>query len=253
MKIFTATSGRSGTGFLWAAFNEFTSLECHHEAPPVLKGDLLTEANAVPYPDCARLVGKAKEIAAKGPYMDSAHQFMKGFYPYALAEMPDLKVIHLVRSPLKVMRSRLVRGSFPGNSHWVQNIGLRMQMLKVSDYTWQKWSPLQKIAWDWLEHEERFWRARGNFSQVVDVTFDALVGNSVPTLVYMFESLGLEHSVDSEKISGLHRNSNRVPSVIKPGDLDEFEQVCQDIRAAGSSDLIWLKEPMYEILKDFRP
>lgn len=251
-KIFAATSGRSGTGFLWAAFKAFTDLEAHHEALPILKGDLLIEANQVPYPDSAALVRKAKEIAAKGPYVDTAHQFMKGFYPYALAAMPDLKVIHLVRSPLKIMRSRLVRGSVPGESHWVQSYGLRQQMLRVSQSTWDRWTPFQKIAWDWLEHEERYWRVHANFAQVVDLRFDDLVGDSVNTLKALFEELEVDHRVEASAIPGLHRNANGVPSKVHPNDLGKFDQVCDDIRMAGCSDLAWLDNPLYTSLRDFR-
>ena len=252
-KIFTATSGRSGTGFLWAAFKEFTDFESYHEALPILKGDLLIEANQVPYPDCDALVRKAKAIATKGNYVDTAHQFMKGFYPYALAEMPDLKVIHLVRSPLKVMRSRLVRGSVPGNSHWVQSHGLRQQVLRVSSTTWERWTPFQRIAWDLLEHEERFWRVRGNFSQVVDIQFDDMIGNPVSTLAVLFDKLGVTHRIDPKKIDSLHRNSNSVPSKVHPNDHEKFEMVCNDIRKAGCSDLSWLNDHLYTTLRSYLP
>jgi hypothetical protein len=155
-KIFLATSGRSGTGFLYSCFKEFTDFECHHEESPILMGQLLVKANSVEFPNCKTLVNKSKSIAKRGNYIDTAHQFMKGFHLYCLEEMPDLNVIHMVRSPLSVMKSRLLRGSIPGKSVWVQPHGLKNQILKLKPKDWDGLSDLQKIGWDWLEHEKRY-------------------------------------------------------------------------------------------------
>ena len=198
-------------------------------------------------------VDKANAIASRGPYMDSAHQFMKGFCPYALAAMPDLKVIHLVRSPLKVMRSRVARGSWPGNSHWVQPHGLNGQRLTIPEEQFESLTNLQKVAWDWLEHEERFHVVKNQFAQIVEVRFDDLVGpRSAETLSGLFEELGVPHRVDESKLAGLHRNANSVPSKVQSGDLKQFDRLCDMIRATGTSNLAWLDDPLYLGLKDFR-
>lgn len=239
VKIFAATSGRSGTGYLASAFREFTSLDAYHEDPPVLRGKLLIRANSVPFPRCRTLVQKAKRIAGRSGYVDTAHQFMKGFAPYALAEMPDIKVIHLVRNPLEVMRSRLLRKSIPGKSEWVQPLGLPNQLLHLSgaDLT-----DLQLIAWDWLEHEERFHRMRGCFREVHHVYFHELVGpDSSSVLAKLFERLRVSYLIKDEKLSDLYKNSNPAPSTPRPGDLAQFQEVCSRIRASGRSDLAWLR------------
>jgi len=242
VKIFLATSGRSGTGFLAAAFTKFTSLEVHHEEAPVLKHDLLRRANSVPYPKCSDLVNKAKSIAGRGPYVDTAHQFMKGFAPYALAEMPQLKVVHLVRNPLEVMRSRLLRGSVPGKTGWVQSLGLPNQLLPIPA---KGLTDLQLIAWDWLEHEERFHRMCTQFSEVHELRFRDLTGTPAGTLRDLFTALGLRHSVEERQIPQLHRNANPRPTQVLPGDLEKFQDVCTLVRTAGFSDLQWLETAPY--------
>ena len=253
MKIFVASSGRSGTGFLWKVWDTFTDFEAHHEEWPLAMGELRDELNTSPYPGVPRFTQKAREISAKGPYIDTAHQFMRGFYPYALSEMPDLKVIHLVRSPLEVMRSRLSRGCVPNGtsngSLWVGKHGLPLNLIYLPE--WDDLNPLEKIAWDWIEHEERYWRYKGRFAQTLELSFEDLTGpDSVRFIKSMFEEFQV--SPTKEIVSLRPYNSNPSPSKVQEGDLESFRRVVRSVRDAGCSDLAWLDDPLYTGLKDFR-
>lgn len=241
MHIFVAASGRCGTGYLASGFGRFTNIGAFHEQPPVLKGPLLREANSLQMSET--LKAKAKAISQNPFYIDTAHQFMRGFHRYALAEMPDLKLIKLARDPLEVARSRINRNVVPGRTPWLGLPDDPANMIQLPDSIWSQLSDLQKILLDWIEHEERFSLFRNEVQQVVYVTFEELTSQPNVTFPRLFDELGIRtyQLVDID----LNKNSNRVSTLVKPKDQIEFEALIDIIRSQDYL-LNWLNEPYYQ-------
>ena len=104
---------------------------------------------------------------------------MRGFYKYALNEMPKLKVIKLARNPIEVGISKLNRKEIPGKSPWVRAPFDDETLLKVTKEEWDSMSSLEKIYLDWFEHEHRFWVNKDSFSHI-SLTFEAHKGYREP-------------------------------------------------------------------------
>ena len=241
MKVFVASSGRCGTGYLHAGFNRFTGMDAFHEAHPVLMGSLLKEANS--HTESKTLREKAKRVAKHPFYMDAAHQFMRGFYTYVLEEIPTAKVIKLARNPLEVARSRINRDVVPGKNPWLGDILDDKNVLRLSEEQWQELTDFQKILWDWLEHEDRFDRIKDELSQIVYVSFEALTKNSGNTFKRIFKELGIKkYKIDT---IDLYRNQNLRSSMVQPGDQQEFDELVSTLRKSGY-EMAWLNTDFYQ-------
>jgi len=241
MKIFVASSGRCGTGFLYEGFRRYTNIGAYHEESPVIKGPLLRAANS--YKENSALGKKASLIAKRSWYIDTAHQFMRGFYPYVLEKIPTAQVIKLARDPLEVARSRLNRGVVPGRSPWVGHPDDERNIIKLSREEWDSLSDLQKVLWDWIEHEERFDQIKEQFVQVVYLSFVALTKNTHDTFKRIFEELGIyRYQIDT---IDLRKNSNAKLTVVHPGDQEELDQLVSLMRSKGHA-LAWLDTAFYQ-------
>lgn len=242
MNIFVASSGRCGTGYLSKGFERFTNISAFHEQAPVLFGDLSDQANHLAM-DSVFLDIKAQNIAKHSFYIDTAHQFMRGFYRYALKHMPNLKVIKLARDPLEVARSRIHRQVVPGRTPWLGKFDDELNIIKLTDEEWNSLTDLQKILLDWIEHEQRFHETKDQFAQIVYVTFEALTLNTGNTFKRIFKELGIVNfNIDTVD---LYRNANSKASIIQPGDQEEFDALVSLI-ASKDIDLSWMETDFYQ-------
>tara|TARA_R110001606_G_scaffold389214_1_gene555139 strand:- start:333 stop:1076 length:744 start_codon:yes stop_codon:yes gene_type:complete len=244
MKIFVASSGRCGTGFLCSGFKRYTNISAFHEQNPVLVGSLLREANCSGLESLALQV-KAKDISRNYSfYIDTAHQFMRGFYRYALAEMPNLKVLKLIRNPLEVAVSRINRKVVPGSSGWLGRYDDENNLIKIPKKKWEELSDFQKILLDWIEHEERFDRVKDSFSQIVYIDFKELTNNPDVTFKRIFDELKIKR-YEIKETSLLNRNSNKKKSAYCLKQKSELEYLIKTLNTLGYS-LSWLKSPYYK-------
>lgn len=244
MKIFVASSGRCGTGFLFSGFKRYTNISAFHEQKPVLTGSLLREAN-LPGLESFALREKAKYINKNYSFfIDTAHQFMRGFYRYALDEMPNLKVIKLVRNPLEVATSRINRKVIPGETGWLGKFDDENNLIKVPRDKWEGLSDFQKILLDWVEHEHRFNQTKDTFLQVVYIDFRELTNESADTFKRIFDELKIK-KYKINKTNLLNRNSNRDKSVYSVEQKEEFEYLIKMLNTLGYP-LNWLQSPYYQ-------
>lgn len=241
MKIFTASTGRCGTGFLSECFKHYTYIAAFHEQPPVLAGKLLEEINNTNAIDNELLIRKAKAIARNPFYIDTAHQYMRGYYKYALAYIPNHKVIKLSRHPAEVISSRMNRNIIPGNNGWVLKPTWRCNTLKIKKQDWGLLSNPEKIAWDWLEVENRFWKNKHLFGQISYLKFDDLTSTPYKSVKKICDEFGIKHC-KLKNSSSFHRNSNKESSSRKY--LPEFQSVVKYLDK--KYDLSWLKDPHYD-------
>jgi hypothetical protein len=116
--IFTLTSARSGTLFLRSLFaHNVADCVCRHEpffdwGNPTLFGPAIYDAYAGRLERIrARLAKKSAYIQRlkTGAYVECSHAFLKSAYVAALEFFPQMRLIHLVRNPLKVAKSEAYR------------------------------------------------------------------------------------------------------------------------------------------------
>ncbi len=111
--IFCLTTARSGTKYLTYLFkNNIKSCVSKHEPTPTMFGK----------PTYWYLVGKNDEIKKiflkkvkkihgynTDVYIETNHAFLKSFSDISMEVFPDMKLIHLIRNPLKMAKSGLNR------------------------------------------------------------------------------------------------------------------------------------------------
>lgn len=244
MRIFVASSGRCGTGFLSGAFRQCTNISSFHEQDPVLVGDLLNQANKSGI-ESEELKHKAKKIREQYSfYIDTAHQFMRGFYKYALEEMPKLKVIKLARNPLEVGRSCLNRGDIPGKTKWLGKYNDEDNLIKLEEDVWNKLTDFQKILLDWIEHEYRFEKVKESFDQVVYIRFEELKNFPEVTLESLFIELGIKnYSINN--LDKVNKNENKKETVTTEEDLTELLDLIVLLKNKNYN-LNWLENEYYK-------
>jgi hypothetical protein len=116
--IFTLTAARSGTLYLRNLFRlNARDCACRHETffdfgNPTMFGRAIYDAHAGRIEKIRARLAKKRRFIQKLPgsiYLESSHSFLKSSYVAALEIFPDLRLIHLVRDPLKVAASEAYR------------------------------------------------------------------------------------------------------------------------------------------------
>lgn len=124
--LFTLASARSGTLYLRDLFrNNVVDCASRHEpffdwGNPTLFGPAIYDAFAGRWDRIrARLAKKRNyvEQLAESVYLESSHAFLKSAYVAALEFFPDMRLIHLIRNPLRVAHSETYREQWRRRVH----------------------------------------------------------------------------------------------------------------------------------------
>ena len=114
--IFTLASGRSGTHFLYQLFRRNAAgCVCRHEPygyNPSMFGRPIYDLAVGDLGAVRRLAErKARIIRGYAPatYVETSHAFLKSWSDVAIDLFPNMKLVHLVRDPLKVAKSEAWR------------------------------------------------------------------------------------------------------------------------------------------------
>ncbi len=114
--VFTLSSGRSGTHYLASVIQaNATNCFCVHEPwfynPGMFGNPIHAYAKGDDAPIRRLLERKQRYIARKSPktYVETSHAFLKSYWHLAPEYFPDLRLIHVVRDPMKVARSEVQR------------------------------------------------------------------------------------------------------------------------------------------------
>ena len=116
--IFTLTSARSGTLHLRHLFqNNLNDCACRHEpffdwGNPTLFGPAIYDAFAGRWDRLRTRLAKKRDYIQRlkgGVYLESSHAFLKSAYVVAMEFFPEMRLIHLIRDPLKVAKSEAWR------------------------------------------------------------------------------------------------------------------------------------------------
>lgn len=234
--IFTVTTGRSGTAYLWRILELLPGIASRHESSPLFS-ELMREIQT--RPEAARdfwLKRKLPAIRECGQpiYVETGHLFCKGFLEplLELGTTPDL--ILLSRPHREVASSLLQLGTIPGRTAG----GLRWYLgpedpgvLPLPD--WRSLADYQLCYWYCLEIERRaraygeIVRARGGRS--VAVTLAEI--NTLAGFRRLLRELDLprpslynwtKYTWNRNRI--LNRKAGERFAVEPPRDLDRFER-----------------------------
>lgn len=124
--LFTLTSARSGTLYLRNLFRRnIKGCVCRHEpffdwGNPTLLGPAIYDAQAGRRERIRALLIKKRDYINRLPgtaYLESSHAFLKSAYVAALEIFPEMRLIHLIRDPLKVARSEAYREQWRRSIH----------------------------------------------------------------------------------------------------------------------------------------
>lgn len=146
---FITSTGRTGTGFFVHLFNNHVQNSWSlHEPKPAFRrraGRLIKEGvktGDITYfkvPRIYRGMTASKEVYVECNYhLASAMDVVRGAFP-------ETKIIHIIRDGRDIVTSWLNRNRYITNDH--------ITPMEVGDADaatkWEKWTPLQKLAWHW--------------------------------------------------------------------------------------------------------
>jgi len=114
MILFTLTSARSGTLYLRELFrHNVRGCVSRHEpffdwGNPTLFGRVIFEVHAGRRDRIRKLLAKKQAYIERtngSVYLESSHAFLKSAYVAAMEYFPEMRLIHLIRDPMKVAKS----------------------------------------------------------------------------------------------------------------------------------------------------
>jgi len=242
--IFVATTGRSGSESLSKIFQAADRAVCFHEPYPLMYADYPNPSHKSEY-FRSRFYGSKRiniKRAAAGNryYVETNHQFIKNYADHAIAHFGDkIRVIHMVREPVKVAASFYAIDSIPGTSktgkHYLLYPEHDDNLIQIADllYDDPEFShDLYKCLWYWYEIESRIKSYMERYPSVRWHTIRTDQLNDEPSLVDLFETLGIRYDADALKSLVGSRENTKSALKKQSVDLVEAEEMHQKLRAA---------------------
>ena len=189
----------------------------------------------------ARIIGRCGRAA----YVETSHAFLKSWCDLAPDLFPNLKLVHLIRDPLKVAKSE-------ANRHeWLDWFHFPVRNYRGGDgRLYPRWAlttlepiyqhvadrPLtlfQRYAIQWIEIENRAMRFLDRFDKHSHgVTLQSPHElNDAERVRGMFDFLGLDLRRQAIDLGGRH-NRNPRPTVVSDRERDEFAQIVSGLPAS---------------------
>lgn len=248
--IFALASGRSGTHFLYEVVHR-NALGCvaRHETyinNPSMFGKpiydhALGNSNAI-----RKLLEKKRRVIerfAPQTYLETSHSFLKSYYDLALEFFPQMKLVHLVRNPLKTAKSlanreeliRRLRVPFchyrGDDGRWYFRWALTGLEPIYRYFELPKLAPFQRLLLEWIEVENRAMQFLDRYQKHADcVTLHTPTEmNDRDRLREMFERLGLKTRKGDIDLAGRTNKTPGVPTVITDEEERQFDDVVQQL------------------------
>ncbi|UCD14485.1 MAG: hypothetical protein JSW60_03450 [Thermoplasmatales archaeon] len=246
IKIFVLASGRSGTKYLSGLFkrNVKNCIAKHEPLPGMFgkpiywchQGDMEKVKN--------RFMKKKRRISQShaGVYIETNHAFLKSFADVAMECFPDMKLIHVIRNPLKVARSELNRQMWLDKIHlpfryYIGDNGeryFRWSLTGLEDIYHQVAIDLlslyQKYAVQWIEIENRammFLEKYHKYSDCYTLSVPEDLNNE-QVVKELFDLFSLQIGEGHLRMYG-RRNLNPVPTVVNEEDKKQFQEVVNNL------------------------
>lgn len=250
IKIFVLASGRSGTKYLSGLFkHNIKNCVSKHEPQPDMFGKPILWYQQGKIEKIRRsFIRKKKRIDGytKDVYIETNHAFLKSSSDVAMEFFSDMKLIHLIRNPLKVARSEL-------NRHiWIDQIHMKL-LYPFSYYKddngkkYFRWAltgkenifqtvdintltSYQKYVVQWIEIENRAMKfletyKKHNDYYTLSVPKDL---NDYPVLNDLFNFFQLKQKEKNIIMRG-KRNKNKIPTIVSDEDKKQFHEVVNNL------------------------
>lgn len=253
--IFCLTSGRTGTKYLSYLFknNIKNCVSVHHHSSPDMFGEPIYWHQTGDIHKVQELFNKKREKIKKynsDAYAEINHAFLKSFYDVAIEAFPDMKLIHLIRNPLKVARSNLnrykmikkihapytykidngkkyIRWALTGHEDIFENFGFdEKTIFQLND----ELKVYQFFLLQWIEIENRAMKFLDQYEKHKDCyTLESPKElNDSEILTDMFKFLGLELIQKNIQFRG-RKNRNIKPTVIMDNEKDQLKEIVSRI------------------------
>lgn len=258
IKIFVLASGRSGTKFLSDIFR-YNIKNCisKHEPLPDMFGKPIYWYFQGRTEDIRRLfLIKKKRINRykKNIYLETNHAFLKSFCDVAMEFFPDMKLIHLIRNPLKVAKSETNKHILHEKTHFPLQYYVGDD--KEKHFRWaltgledifkavniNKFTLYQKYVLQWIEIENRAMRFLEKYKKHKDCYTLILPKdlNDHHVLMDLFRFFKLELKRNMIIIRG-RRNYNLIPTIVIDEDKRQFREIVSSLPKSYLE--IFQKEP----------
>jgi hypothetical protein len=252
LTIFTLASARSGTLFLCELFrNNVRDCACRHEpffdrGNPTLFGPAIYDAYAGRDERLRALLARKRDYITRlggKVYLESSHAFLKSAYRTAFEFFPDMRLIHLIRNPLKVAKSEASRETwrrrfrapfhfYVGDDHqrhfyWSltgnEEIFRNFERSRLSLFQWYliQWIELENRALHFLERHEMHDRC---FTMHTPGDL-----NDAAKVRELFDFMGLAVALPAIHIGGRTNKSLGLSTVITREDERECEAVLEQL------------------------
>jgi hypothetical protein len=249
--IFALSSGRSGTHFLYELIHR-NAWDCvaRHEPygwNPSMFGRPIYDHAVGERAYTRRLLERKKKVIERcgaNVYVETSHAFLKSWYDLAPEYFQKLKLVHLVREPLKVAKSEAYREEL---LNWLH---LPLRNYRGGDgrkyFRWaltgkepifqhfeaEKLTRLQWYVIQWIEIENRAMRFLDQFGKHADCfTLHSPVELNDPARVQaLFDFLSLKLRQPQPILAG-RQNKNWKPTVITDEDRRQVNEVVREIPA----------------------
>ena len=252
--IFTLTSARSGTLFLRNLFRRNIKGCCTRHEPffdwgnPTLLGPAVYDAYAGRLEKLRALLTKKRDYINQldgEVYVESSHAFLKSAYLVALEVFPEMRLLHLIRDPLKVAKSEAYREAWrrrvhapfhyykgdDGRRHFFWSLTGKEEIFQA--FNDQRLSLFQWYLIQWVEIENRamsFLGAHDLHSRCFTIHAPGDL-NDPASVRSMFEFFGLTPTEPEVIIGGRKNKSLGIRTVITRQEVRDAGQVLCKIPA----------------------
>jgi hypothetical protein len=194
-----------------------------------------------------RLLARKYQISQRcgaAAYVETSHAFLKSWFDLACDYFPRLKLVHLIRHPLKVAKSeanreQLIKRLRVPFCHYTGPDGQRFFLWSLTGlepiFTHFEQLNLTRFQWyaiQWIEIENRAMRFLNEFNKHGDcLTLHSPVELNEPKQVHsLFDFLELKRRGHKFVFSG-RRNKNWQPTVVSDEDHRQFHEVLEAMPA----------------------
>jgi len=231
--IFVATTGRSGSDSLSRIFDVVEDAVCYHEPYPIMFNDYPKGTNRKDYFE--KIFFRIKRInikrAAIGKkcYVETNHQFVKNFISYAIKSFENkIKIIHLVRDPVRVATSFYAINSIPGKTkrgkYYLidpedpENL-IKLPELYNGDQNYKH--DYYKCLWYWYEIEAKILRNKNKYQNIIWYTLNTNDLNIKNEIIKMLKKFNLAFDYKKlESLIGIRANPKVSEKVNKIDNID---------------------------------
>ncbi len=235
--LFVLSTGRVGTETLTALLNLSSDIDaCHEPQPRLTKASYDAYMESQESPDLD--TWKPRLLAARDDMIISATARSKiyaetnnrlTYLARPLSRLlPDSKFIHLYRHPYDVIRSGMRRG-FYRNHPW-DFCRVRPRRCDVAYDRWDRFSPLEKVAWYWARINEESLHFLENLpdSRGYSLASEALFDGETETVETLFRFAGARPPCQSDvkRVLGFKMNAQRSGDFPRPEEWSD-EQLKQ--------------------------